>query len=122
LIGTWKSAVLTFSFVIQLKYFQHYGQVVFKHGVHRENGRPFLCAVPNFSWRHISHEMASLELRFQPSVLIRYLYWSTERWSVQLLFTWHFCPVAYPGIFFRGEGFQQIQLRTEDRENRDLGR
>jgi hypothetical protein len=27
--------------------------------------------------------------------------------------------VAYPGIFFRG--FQQIQLRTEDRENGDLG-
>jgi hypothetical protein len=28
-------------------------------------------------------------------------------------------PVAYPGIFFRG--VQQIQLRTEDRENGDLG-
>jgi len=28
--------------------------------------------------------------------------------------------VAYPGIFF-GEGVQQIQLRTEDRENEDLG-
>jgi hypothetical protein len=27
-------------------------------------------------------------------------------------------PVAYPGIFFRG-GVQQIQLRTEDRENGD---
>ena len=27
--------------------------------------------------------------------------------------------VAYPGIFFRG--VQQIQLRTEDRENGDLG-
>jgi hypothetical protein len=25
-------------------------------------------------------------------------------------------PVAYPGIFFRGGGFQQIQLRTKDRE------
>ena len=29
-------------------------------------------------------------------------------------------PVAYPGIFFGG-GVQQIQLRTEDRENGDLG-
>ena len=28
--------------------------------------------------------------------------------------------VAYPGIFFGG-GVQQIQLRTEDRENGDLG-
>ena len=27
--------------------------------------------------------------------------------------------MAYPGIFFRG--VQQIQLRTEDRENGDLG-
>jgi hypothetical protein len=27
--------------------------------------------------------------------------------------------LAYPGIFFRG--VQQIQLRTEDRENGDLG-
>ena len=32
----------------------------------------------------------------------------------------HSIPVAYPGIFFR-EGVQQIQLRTEDRENGDLG-
>ena len=29
-------------------------------------------------------------------------------------------PVAYPGILFGG-GVQQIQLRTEDRENGDLG-
>jgi len=29
-------------------------------------------------------------------------------------------PVAYPGFFFSG-GVQQIQLRTEDRENGDLG-
>ena len=28
-------------------------------------------------------------------------------------------PVAYPGIFF--EGVQQIQVRTEDIENGDLG-
>ena len=28
--------------------------------------------------------------------------------------------VAYPGIFFGG-GVQQIQLRTEDREDGDLG-
>ena len=28
--------------------------------------------------------------------------------------------VAYPEIFFWG-GFQQIQLRTKDRENGDLG-
>jgi len=28
--------------------------------------------------------------------------------------------VVYPGIFFEG-GVQQIQLRTEDRENGDLG-
>jgi hypothetical protein len=30
-------------------------------------------------------------------------------------------PVAYPGILFEGGGFQQVQLRTEDRENGDLG-
>ena len=30
-------------------------------------------------------------------------------------------PVAYPGILFGGRGGQQIQLRTEDRENGDLG-
>ena len=30
-------------------------------------------------------------------------------------------PVAYPGIFFGGWGVQQIQLRTEERENGDLG-
>jgi len=29
-------------------------------------------------------------------------------------------PVAYPGILFGG-GVQQIHLRTEDRENGDLG-
>ena len=28
--------------------------------------------------------------------------------------------VAYPGILFGGGGVQQIQLRTEDRENGDL--
>jgi len=27
----------------------------------------------------------------------------------------------YPGIFFGGGGLQQIQLRTGDRENGDLG-
>jgi hypothetical protein len=35
------------------------------------------------------------------------------------------CPscvsVAYPGFFFWGGGVQQIQLRTEGRENGDLG-
>jgi hypothetical protein len=31
-----------------------------------------------------------------------------------------FWAVAYPGILFGG-GVQQIQLRTEDRENGDLG-
>ena len=31
-------------------------------------------------------------------------------------------PVAYPGILFGGEAdVQQIQLRTENRENGDLG-
>jgi len=34
------------------------------------------------------------------------------------LFT--FAAVAHPGILFGG-GVQQIQLRTEDRENGDLG-
>ena len=29
--------------------------------------------------------------------------------------------VAYTGILFGGGGVQQIQLRTEDRENGDLG-
>ena len=30
-------------------------------------------------------------------------------------------PVAYPGILFGRGGVQQIPLRTEDRENGDLG-
>jgi len=40
------------------------------------------------------------------------------RWQDMLLWS-----VAYPGILFgRGGGVvQQIQLRTEDRENGDLG-
>jgi len=33
----------------------------------------------------------------------------------------HGKAVAYPGILFGGGGFQQIQLRTEDRQNGDLG-
>jgi len=34
----------------------------------------------------------------------------------------HVVAVAYPGIFFEGGGgVQQIRLRTEDRENWDLG-
>jgi len=33
----------------------------------------------------------------------------------------HGTAVAYPGILFGGGGFQQIQLRTEDRQNGDLG-
>ena len=33
----------------------------------------------------------------------------------------HPLSVAYPGIFFGGGGVQQIQLRTEDREDGDLG-
>jgi hypothetical protein len=33
-----------------------------------------------------------------------------------------YCTVAYPGILFGvGWGVQQIQLRTEGRENGDLG-
>jgi len=31
------------------------------------------------------------------------------------------CAVAYPGILFGGGGIQQIQFRTEDTENGDLG-
>ena len=38
-----------------------------------------------------------------------------------ILFTNQGYPVAYPGMLFRGGvGVQQIQLRTEDRENGDL--
>ena len=33
----------------------------------------------------------------------------------------HILAVAYPGILFGEGGVQQIQLRTEDRENVDLG-
>jgi hypothetical protein len=32
-----------------------------------------------------------------------------------------FASVAYPGFFFRGGDVQQIQLRTEGRENGNLG-
>jgi len=41
-----------------------------------------------------------------------------KKYQVSLLC--NVCAVAYPGILF-GEGVQQIQLRTEDRENGDLG-
>jgi len=40
-------------------------------------------------------------------------------WYIQLPL-W-FEAVAYPGIFFREGGVQQIQLRTEDRDDGDLG-
>ena len=41
--------------------------------------------------------------------------WGRAAW----LFVW---AVAYPGILFgEGGGVQQIQLRTEDKENGDLG-
>jgi hypothetical protein len=33
----------------------------------------------------------------------------------------YLAAVAYPGILFGGGGVQQIQLRTEDRQNGDLG-
>jgi len=36
-------------------------------------------------------------------------------------FPTHVQAVAYPGILFGGGGVQQIQLRTGDRENGDLG-
>jgi len=43
---------------------------------------------------------------------------------VRVLNIWFLVPecksVAYPGILFGGR-VQQIQLRTEDRENGDLG-
>jgi len=32
-----------------------------------------------------------------------------------------YAAVVYPGIFFGEGGVQQFQLRTEDRENGDLG-
>jgi len=35
--------------------------------------------------------------------------------------SWFKASVVYPGILFGGRGVQQIQLRTEDRENGDLG-
>ena len=50
-------------------------------------------------------------------------HWMQEIASV-LCYTYITClAVAYPGIFFGGGGggFQQIQLRTEDREDGDLG-
>jgi len=42
------------------------------------------------------------------------------RLITQIVFGDQYKAVAYPGIFFGG-GVQQIQLRTEDRENGDLG-
>ena len=62
--------------------------------------------------------------------------WSRKSRAIPLLPLWALRPVqslsactrvqftylssvAYPGIFFRG--VQQIRLRTEDRENGDLG-
>ena len=40
---------------------------------------------------------------------------------VSLLAELCLCAVAYPGILFGRGGVQQIQLRTEDRENGDVG-
>jgi hypothetical protein len=44
-----------------------------------------------------------------------------HRWTATMNFRYFLplFPVAYPGILFGG--LQQIQLRTEDRENGDLG-
>ena len=39
--------------------------------------------------------------------------------SIQVLYI--YISVAYPGFLFSGWGVQQIHLRTEERENRDLG-
>ena len=44
-----------------------------------------------------------------------------ETWSLTLREERRLRAVAYPGIFFGGGGVQQIQLRTEDREDGDLG-
>jgi hypothetical protein len=54
--------------------------------------------------------MASLELRFQLSVLIRYLCWSTDRWWIQLLFTWHFSSSVY--CWFCGVVYSSVSIVT----------
>jgi hypothetical protein len=41
--------------------------------------------------------------------------------STTAAYSHRLCSVAYPEIFFGGGGVQQIQLRTEGRENMDLG-
>jgi hypothetical protein len=38
-------------------------------------------------------------------------------WYRTAINEWYIKSVAYPGILFGGERVQQIQLRTEDREN-----
>jgi hypothetical protein len=50
----------------------------------------------------------------------------SQNFTVAVRFQKNFCtpgpkPVAYQGIFFGGGGGQQIQFRTEDRKNGDLG-
>ena len=50
------------------------------------------------------------------SVGAKYFLFSTSRPEL-----WPQQPVAYPEILFGGRGVQQIQLRTEDIENGDLG-
>jgi hypothetical protein len=46
---------------------------------------------------------------------------SSRKKSKKWIHAVHDEAVAYPGIFSGGGGVQQIQLRTEGRENRDLG-
>ena len=72
--------------------------------------RPLLLSLKNTHMEtRISVFVASYWSQDTASLLVQQLSVIRQRW-----------PVAYPGIFFGG-GVQQIQLRTEGRENGDLG-
>jgi len=64
-----------------------------------------------FCWENLKERYHLEGLGLDGRIILRWFF----KWDGGL-------SVAYPGILFGGWGeFQQIQLRTEDRENGDLG-
>jgi hypothetical protein len=61
---------------------------------------------------------SKFDLNLKKNLVNRYIWsialYGAETWTLRI-------TVAYPGFFSGGGGVQQIQLRTEGRENGDLG-
>jgi len=59
----------------------------------------------------------NVKIKIYKIIILPVVLYGCETWSLTLRKERR--PVAYPGILFGG--VQQIQLRTEDREDGDLG-